>query len=185
MLIFANYLFFHLIIWVRFPYVYLTDQIFILNKLFCLFIWMFIISLELTRVNPDRNIFAMNVELTSTFLLYRGLVFPQIPRLLNPPLPLNNLNTINLKNHVNSKFLTVFKRGLAVWFERRQLPALKNQEGREEWVKSIFDVVTKQKYKLVCLLNHSLGITYMGLLKSKMSSSYARVFWLLFRIWIL
>ena len=28
---------------------------------------MVIISLELTRVNPDRNIFSRNVELTSTF----------------------------------------------------------------------------------------------------------------------
>ena len=34
---------------------------------------MVIISLELTRVNPDRNIFSINVELTSTFLLYRVL----------------------------------------------------------------------------------------------------------------
>ena len=34
---------------------------------------MIIISLELTRVNPDRNIFSINVELTSTFLLYRVL----------------------------------------------------------------------------------------------------------------
>ena len=31
-------------------------------------------SQELTRVNPDRNIFSINVGLTSTFLLYRGLV---------------------------------------------------------------------------------------------------------------
>ena len=31
-------------------------------------------SQELTRVNPDRNIFTINVELTSTFLLYTGLV---------------------------------------------------------------------------------------------------------------
>ena len=31
-------------------------------------------SQELTRVNSDRNIFSINVELTSTFLLYRGLV---------------------------------------------------------------------------------------------------------------
>ena len=31
-------------------------------------------SKELKRVNPDRNIFSINVELTSTFLLYRGLV---------------------------------------------------------------------------------------------------------------
>ena len=31
-------------------------------------------SQELTRVNPERNIFSINVELTSTFLLYRGLV---------------------------------------------------------------------------------------------------------------
>jgi len=59
--------------------------LFILNNLFCLFIflWFFtffiflsilmvIISLELTRVNPDRNIFSINVELTSTFLLYRS-----------------------------------------------------------------------------------------------------------------
>jgi len=37
-------------------------------------ILMVIISLELTRVNPDRNIFSINVELTSAFLLYRGLV---------------------------------------------------------------------------------------------------------------
>ena len=28
---------------------------------------MVIISLELTRVSPDRNIFSINVELTSTF----------------------------------------------------------------------------------------------------------------------
>ena len=41
---------------------------------FFLSILMVIISLELTRVNPDRNIFSINVELTSTFLLYRGLV---------------------------------------------------------------------------------------------------------------
>ena len=79
--------FFHLIIWVLFPYVHLTAQIFILNNLFvCLsscdfYIYLFflsilmvIISLELTRVNTDRNIFSINVELTSTFLLYRGLV---------------------------------------------------------------------------------------------------------------
>ena len=37
-------------------------------------ILMVIISLELTRVNPDRNIFSINVELISTFLIYRGLV---------------------------------------------------------------------------------------------------------------
>ena len=50
-------------------YVHLTAQIFILNNLFCLFlsILMVIISLELTRANPDRNIFLINVELTSTF----------------------------------------------------------------------------------------------------------------------
>jgi len=79
--------FFHLIIWVLFPYVHMTAQIFILNNLFvCLsfcdfsffFIFlsisMVIISLELTRVNPDRNIFSINVELTSTFILYTGLV---------------------------------------------------------------------------------------------------------------
>ena len=45
-----------------------------LHFLFFLSILMVIISLELTRVNPDRNIFSINVELTSTFLLYRGLV---------------------------------------------------------------------------------------------------------------
>ena len=80
--------FFHLIIWVRFPCVHLKDKIFILNNLFCLFvflwflrnlkkflsIWMVIIYLERTRVNPDRNIFSINVELTSTFSLYWGLV---------------------------------------------------------------------------------------------------------------
>ena len=35
---------------------------------------MVIISLELTRVNPDRNIFSINVKLKSTVLFYRGLV---------------------------------------------------------------------------------------------------------------
>ena len=46
------------------------------NKLkFCLFlIFVKKQSQELTRVNPDRNIFSINVELASTFLLYRGLV---------------------------------------------------------------------------------------------------------------
>ena len=33
-----------------------------------------IILLELTRVNQDQNIFSLNVDLTSTFLLYRGWV---------------------------------------------------------------------------------------------------------------
>jgi len=33
-------------------------------------------------VNPDRNLFSINVELTSTFLLYRGLVH-QHHRILN------------------------------------------------------------------------------------------------------
>ena len=37
-------------------------------------ILMVIISLELTKVNPDRNIFSINVELTSPFFLYRGVV---------------------------------------------------------------------------------------------------------------
>ena len=31
-------------------------------------------KLNLECLNPDRNIFSINVELTSTFLLYRGLV---------------------------------------------------------------------------------------------------------------
>ena len=44
---------------------------------------MVIISLGLTRVNPDRNKFSINVELTSTFLLYRGLVHHQY-RILSP-----------------------------------------------------------------------------------------------------
>ena len=35
---------------------------------------MVIISLEMTRLNPDRNIFSINAELTLTFLLDRGLV---------------------------------------------------------------------------------------------------------------
>jgi len=49
----------------------------IFNKHFFIFflsILMVIISLELTRVNPNRDIFSINVELTSTFILYRGLV---------------------------------------------------------------------------------------------------------------
>ena len=39
------------------------------NSLFLIFVKKQ--SQELTRVNPDRNIFSINVELTSTFLLYR------------------------------------------------------------------------------------------------------------------
>ena len=35
---------------------------------------MVIILFKLTMVNPDRNIFLINVELTSTFLLYKGFV---------------------------------------------------------------------------------------------------------------
>ena len=42
--------------------------------IFYIFFYRFWWLLELTRVNPDRNIFSINVELTSTFLLYRGLV---------------------------------------------------------------------------------------------------------------
>ena len=43
---------------------------------------MVIILLELqTRVNPDRNIFLINVELTSTFFLYKGLVHHKSPNL--------------------------------------------------------------------------------------------------------
>ena len=34
----------------------------------------FLRKLNLECLNPDRNIFSINVELTSTFLLYRGLV---------------------------------------------------------------------------------------------------------------
>ena len=45
---------------------------------------------ELTRVNPDRNIFSINVKLTSTFLLYRGLVPSPSP---------------NFKNIINFRFL--------------------------------------------------------------------------------
>ena len=41
---------------------------------FFLSILMVITSLELTRDNPDRNIFSINVELTSNFLPYKGLV---------------------------------------------------------------------------------------------------------------
>ena len=42
------------------------------NNLFLIFVKKQ--SQELTRVAPDRNIFSINVELTSTFLLFRGLV---------------------------------------------------------------------------------------------------------------
>ena len=75
--IFANYLF-HLI-----PFVDLTAYFkFFLNNLFCLFIFlwfltsilMVIISLELTRVNLDRNIFLINCGTNIYFFLYKGLV---------------------------------------------------------------------------------------------------------------
>jgi len=77
--------FFYLMIWVCFPFVHLTAHFFFNYLFFIIFLWfkknfflsilMVIISLELTRVNPDRNIFSINVELISTFFtLYRGLV---------------------------------------------------------------------------------------------------------------
>ena len=50
---FPNYLFFHLIIWVCFPYVHLTGQIFILNKLFCLFILLWFLTIFLSILNFD------------------------------------------------------------------------------------------------------------------------------------
>ena len=43
-----------------------------INDLFLIFVKKQ--SQELTRVNPDRNIFLINVEIKYTFLLYRGLV---------------------------------------------------------------------------------------------------------------
>ena len=57
----------------------------------CLFL---IFVTELTRVNPDRNIFSINVELTSTFLLYRGLVHHHhriLNYLFNDPVTLKKL----------------------------------------------------------------------------------------------
>ena len=82
--------FFHLIIWVRYHLtfvtivVHLTAQFFIFNNLFCLLIFLifnkhfliyFIIDFDgYYIVRTDQNIFSINVELTSTFLLYRGLV---------------------------------------------------------------------------------------------------------------
>ena len=54
-------------------------------------------SQELTRVNPDRNIFSINVELTSTFLLYRGLVHHHYWI----------LNVISLSSTFKKKFLKI------------------------------------------------------------------------------
>ena len=78
---------FHLIIWVLFPYVHLTAQIFILNNLFCLFIFLWFLTkfLKLFFIDFDgyyivrtdegqprpKYIFS-NKHLV--FLLYRGLV---------------------------------------------------------------------------------------------------------------
>ena len=76
---------------------------------FLLFIFlsilMVIILLELTRVNPDRNIFSINVELTSTFVLYRGLVHRH-HRILD--LVIDCIKCFIKKNHIYSNVLTLF-----------------------------------------------------------------------------
>ena len=46
---------------IRFPLCPFVSPNFILNNLFYLFILMVILSIELTRVNPDRNIFPINI----------------------------------------------------------------------------------------------------------------------------
>ena len=55
--------------------------------------------------------------------------------------------------------------------------------GTERQHHSVFDVVTSQTKLISNLLNHLTS--YMGLLESKLSSSYARFFWLSCCKWIL
>ena len=83
--IFANYLFSIskselvslIFVFKSFLFVYFLV---VFNNFFYQCWWL--LSLEMTRVNPDRSIFSINVELTSAFLLYRGLVHYH-PRILN------------------------------------------------------------------------------------------------------
>ena len=56
--------------------------------------FIFRFSLKLTRVTPDRNIFSINVELTSTFLLYRGLVLHH-HRILNQIIWVWNIKSLH------------------------------------------------------------------------------------------
>ena len=71
--------FFHLMIWVHFPFVHFIAHFkILLNNLFCwfIFLWfltsilMVIISLELTRVNLDRNVFSIKCGTTIYFFFF-------------------------------------------------------------------------------------------------------------------
>ena len=66
---------------------------------------MVIISLELTGVNQERNIFSIHVALTSTFLPYRGLVHHH-HRILD--LIIDCIKCLIKKNHIYSNILTLF-----------------------------------------------------------------------------
>jgi len=66
---------------------------------------MVITSLELTRVNPDRNIFSINVELISTFFLYRGLVHHH-HRILKKPDTKPNTVSNQVKSNQNQSHKT-------------------------------------------------------------------------------
>ena len=84
------------------------------SVLFLLFFNIFIIdfdgyfSLELTRVNQDRKILSINVELTSTFLPYRGLVHHyQFVTLIPIFAPCMNHNGENLRKLSQNFFETL------------------------------------------------------------------------------
>ena len=75
--------------------------------IFFLSILLVIISLELTRVNPNRYIFSINGELTFNLLLYRGLVHHHHRILNHKALSMNSISMflLLLIDHFSLRFL--------------------------------------------------------------------------------
>ena len=106
---------------------WLIDKLMLLISLFLIFVKKQ--SQELTRVNPDRNIFSINVELTSTFLLYRGLVHHH-HRILNViSMSLKHMGT---SNYTNLKLLWLIQHQsfafLVYWGKAMSFPAYIRQK---------------------------------------------------------
>ena len=168
------------------------------------------ISLELTRVNPDRNIFSINVKLTSTFLHCRGLVHHHHRILndkllkakiqgkdLNEPLDLHNLRVVcrllSSFRKTNKKHLCNFLKGTIVNHVRnsfkRGLLEISWTDPLEQliklyqFIKSMIMAYLQPWYlsiKQIFLLKK----IYFSLVYNKVHTSYSALCsWLLYKSW--
>ena len=115
--------FFHIMIWVHFPFVHFTAHFkILLNNLFCwfIFLWfltsilMVIISLELTRVNLDRNVFSIKYGTTIYFFLLHRCSPSQSPNFKSIWKYLN-YQIGRLDMVVARVFLHIFSRYIHFW----------------------------------------------------------------------